>query len=520
MMGRISLALAVAVALVPACSKDGGHPNIPEVAPASVPVLVQVELPSGNGLGSAGAVLDAVQPGAAAQAAAMLPSALASAAGVSSLAGANLDAPVRALVLDPKQHPQPVLLLVSVSDAKQLEQAVGKDRLTVKDELALVGAADAARKAHDYAFGTLARRQAPGAPRAVVYMEPVMSSFRAEIEAAKGQLGVMVAMMSGGAGGEGMTKVLQAYIDGVVAMAGQTERVEASFVQQDALSGVEITLHPRPDTLLAGFVKAQKPADLSMLGALPAGARAPGMVMAGDMVLGPARAPVVELAEQLVAAMWGGVIDEEMRGMIEPWMDLFSGRFAVAITALGMQPDMVQLIEVSDSAQAAAYSRKFMEALTAKGATLDIMGVKQTIAFTPEAFEHQGVSVMEQRTTMEIAGASDEERAALEAAGATDTRSYFAGVGDYLAMITGEPDAMRGLIDAVRGQAPRLEIEGALARAVDTARARQDSALMFMDLKTLLQGIPAGPASEAPESIVMTLGFPDGRMRMFLAAGR
>lgn len=521
MTRRIWFVSALAVALVlAACSKDGSEDALPEVAPESVPVLVQVELPSGKSLGSAEPVLDAVHPGAAAQAAAMLPTALASAAGVSSLAGANLDAPVRALMLDPKQHPQPVVLLVSVSDAKQLEQAVGKDRLSIRGELALVGAAEAAKQAHDYAFGTLARREAPGAPQGVVYMEPLLNSFRAEIEATKAQLGMMVAMMSGGGGGDGMTKILQAYIDALMGIAGQTERVDVSFAQQDALAGIEVTVHPRPGSLLAQFGQGQKPADLSILEVLPAGGQTPGMVMAGDMVLGPARGPIVALGEEFIEAMWGGVLDDDMRAMIDPWMDLFSGRFAAVISVLGMQMEVVQLIEVSDSEQAVAYSRRFMEALTAKGATLEVMGFKQTIAFTPDAFEHQGVSVMEQRTTMEITGASDQERAAFEASGAANTRSYFAGVGDYLGMTTGEPEAMHRLIDAVRGEAPRLELGGALAQAVSVARAREDSTLMFMDMKVLLADVPADAASEVPASIVMTVGFPEGRMRTFLAAGR
>ncbi len=352
MKRMVSLAPALAVMLVvAACSKDGASKDaLPEVPPESVPVLAMVELPSGRSLGSAAAVIDAVQPGASAQAADAIPSMLISAVGVSSLDGADLDKPVRAVVLDPKKHPQPVVLLVTVKDASALAQAVTKEKLVVRNELGLIGAPEAIKAAHDYAFGTLARRETPGGPYAVAYMAPILTSFRAEIDAGKMQLGALMTMMSGGTGGDMLGKMLALYIDGIVTMAEQTDRIEARFAGQDALSGVDLTMHARPDTTFAGFCKAQEADDFELVTMLPAH-EAPPLVMAGRMALGPARKPFVAFGEAVIAAMWSDAINEETRGMIDPWLDLFTGRFAAEVTAISATPEMVQLIELNGRRQ-------------------------------------------------------------------------------------------------------------------------------------------------------------------------
>jgi hypothetical protein len=513
----VCLVPALAAMLVlGACSKDGAsQDDLPEVPPESVPVLAIFELPSGRSLGNAAATLDAVQPGASAQAADSIPSLLTSAVEVTSLNGADLDKPVRAVVLDPKKHPQPVVLLVTVKNAEELGQSVTKEKLVVRKELGLIGAPEAIKAAHDYAFGTLARREAPAGPYAVVYMAPVLASFRAEIDAGKAQLGALMTMMSGGAGGDMLGKMLALYIDGVVAMAEQTDRIEARFAGQDALSGMELTLHARPDTTFAGFCKVQQPDDFALLTTLPA-QEAPALIVAGRMALGPARKPFMAFGEAIISAMWTSALTDQTRALIDPWLDLFTGRFAVSILSLGsLTPEMVQLIETTDGARAADYSRQFMTAMMSSGATVDVMGVKQTITFVPEAFSYEGVSVMAQKIDTALPAQAAEGEAAAPAAPVT-TMSYFAGVDDFFGLASGSEQAMRQLIDAVRDKAPRLAPAGALAQATAATRARKDSVVMYMNLGALTGGAETG----APQSLVMSLGFDEARMRLFLAAGR
>jgi hypothetical protein len=523
MKRSLSVRSLLAVSLVlAACSKqDAKLDDIPDVAPESVPVMVVVELPSGRSLGTAAQVIDAVQPGASLQAAAAISTMLTSAAEVGSLNGANLDRPVRAVMLDPKKHPKPVLLLVTVSKADDLATAVGKERLVVRGDLGLVGAPEAAKAAHDYAFGTLARREAPAAPHATVYVQPLLASYRAEIEAGKSQLGAMMALMNPAGGSSDMlAKMLTVYIDSLMAVVEQTDRVEARFASQDALSGVELIVHARPDTTLAGFDQAQAPSDFALIEMLPAGAEpgAPIVVMAGGLSLGPARQAFQDVFQTIITAMLGSATAAEMGDWFGPFMDQFTGRFVASITGMGLTPRMVQLLETRDGAQAVSQSRKLMEMFAARGAPLEIMGMKQTISFTPEAFAHDGVTVMMQQTRTEMAAPAQADPAAPadQPVQSFESKSYFAGVDEFLGVAMGEEQSMRQLIDAVRGKAPRLEVGGALGQAMAAARARKDSGLMFMNLGALLGAAAAG----MPQAVVLTFGFEETRMRLFVAAGR
>lgn len=305
-MKRTVHLLAVLLVLA-ACSKQNG---IPEVTPESVPVLAVLELPSGRSLGIAAQVLDAVQPGASEETAASISTVLANAAEVGSLHGADLDKPVRAVMLDPSKYPNPVLLLVSVSDADELAMAVGKDRLLLRNDLALVGAPEAGSAAHDYAFGTLGRRKAPVGPQATIYVQPVRDVL----------LGAMLTMMGDGPD----DRVFNFCIDRVLAVSEQTDRVEAHVATQGALSGVELIVHPRPETIFARFNQAQSPSDLALAEMLPAH-EAPVMFMAGSLAMGPDRQAIHDTGNALMAATWGLATTEETGDWFGPFMDLFTG---------------------------------------------------------------------------------------------------------------------------------------------------------------------------------------------------
>lgn len=159
-----------------------------------------------------------------------------------------------------------------------------------------------------------------------------------------------------------------------------------------------------------------------------------------------------------------------------------------------------------------------MTALTAKGATMEVMGMKQTITFTPEAFTHDGVAVMAQKVDTALPAQTDPaaDAAAPAAAPPVTSTSYFAGVDDFLGLATGSDQAMRQLIDAVRDKGPRLVPAGGLAQALTATKARKDSVVMFLNFGALLGAAEAG----APQSMVMSLGFDEAHMRIFLAASR
>ncbi|ACY17480.1 hypothetical protein [Haliangium ochraceum] len=523
---------ACALLALGACKKEPeAPPPLPEVAPASVPVLATLEMPSGRSLGTAGRLLDEVAPGTALEVESGLPEALAGALGLSSLDGADLDAPVRAVVLDPKAHPQPVVLLVRVADADTLAATVGQGKsgdnedededtdkaegqnqlaLERRGELALIGAGEAVATAHDFAFGTLAARPAPAAPHAIAYLGPALDSFRSDIDAAKSQIGMLLALSAGGDSAAQMAVAIQAYFDLMLATLEQGERIELRVAESGQSSGLELSLHARADTTLAGFVAAQAASDFALLSSLPALEQAT-LYMAGSMALGPADEGALELAKTVMSGLLGAAIGDQLADTFEPWMALFSGRVAMVASVRETGSQMVQVAEVSDAEQAIAFSRRFFEALASQGQRFTVAGVEQKLSLEPEAFVHEGVPVMMHRT--EVLAAEDPEVEALAQQGALADESYMAGVDGKLAMATGDADAMRGLIDTIAGRAPALKPDGLLGQALAISRARRDSALILMNLQGLGE-------LDAPAGALLSMGFGDGAVRLLLAPMR
>ena len=523
-MRRIICFAALAALLAAACSK-GSKPQADQapqaeqapqaVAPESVPVLAQLELPSGRSLGQGDAVLDAIRPGSAAQAGAMLPGMIAELVEAPGLEGADLDQPVRLVVLDPQKHEQPVVLAVTVADAETLTQSAGKERVDVRGELAIIGERGAVDAARDYILGTLAPRQ-PEQPRAVVFPGPVLQSFGPQIEAAKAQLG---ALMSLSGQSQQAAEIVPLYIDTMVAVFAQSEAVEVTLASRGGLAGAEIVLRPRADTMMAEFTNVQEPLDIELLSKLPQ-AEDTFLLLAGRMTAGPAREPFMKMGRQIMKSFFGETGGEDMSAIIDPWMRLFEGDFAAWAPVPddgGMQ--MIQLLTVSDSAKAAAYARQFGQVVGAQADGIEVMGMKQTISFQPEAFVHDGVSVAVQRTVTDLGNIDPQQRAAAEAMGTAEMTSYVAGFDTYMGLAMGTSDRMRALIDAARGKGPGFEPQGDMARALDVTRAREDSLVMLMDLAAMYGSMGTVP-EDAPRVIAMTVGFTQGNADLFIGVRR
>lgn len=519
-MRRIICFMALAALLAAACSKGSKPPAEqappPPVTAASVPVLAQIELPSGRNLGTSDAVLDAIRAGSAAQAGAMLPGMLAELVEAPGLEGADLDQPVRLVVLDPQKHAKPVVLAVAVANADELTRSAGKERVDVQGTLALIGERGAVDAARGYILGTLATRR-PDRPRGVVFPGPVLQSFGTQIEAFKAQMGVLMAMSGQG---QQVAELLPLYMDMVLAVFEQSETLEVTLASNGGLAGAELVLRPRADTTLAGFAKVQEPADLALLSKLPPGEDM-FLIMAGRLAAGPAREPFMKLGTQIMEAFFaGGTGEAEMTSIIEPWMRLFEGDFAALAPVPGDEGmQMVQLLTVSDSAKAADYSRQFGQAVAARAEGIEVMGMKQTIAFQPKVFEHDGVAVAEQRTTFDTSDGEPEQQAAMEAMGGLEMTSYIAGFDAYLGMTMGSTDRMRALIDTARGKAPGFVAEGGMVRALDMTRARKDSLMVLADLGVLYGSLGTVP-DDAPRVLALSLGFVDGSPNLFIGVRR
>lgn len=509
-----------------ACAKDKAKPVAEEPAPAaptevlaqSVPVLVQAELPSAQGLGSAGAVVDAVSPGASSLAGSAIPGLLASMVQMPSLDGVRLDQPVRVMVLDPKQHPEPAVLLVSVADEATLAGTAGKERLVVQDGLALIGAPGAIAAARAYALDTLARRPAPDQPRVTAFVQPALAIFRDEIAQARAQMSAMMTLLAQSQGsGPDLSKLMGLYADSLLAVVAQTETVEVTLASHGGFAGAALVLRPLPDSGFAGFNSAQAASDLALLDKLPPGDNL-AMIMAGRLVAGPAREAVRVLTKDMMDELLGEAVGRETQAAMDGWMDLFEGEFAgwmASSPAEGM--GMAYLMAVSDGAKAAEYTNQMAAIMAAQPGGVQVMGMKQTTTHRANALTHDGVSVTEQHAVIDLDTVPAEQREAMERMGTANTFSYLAGYDTYMAMAMRTPDIMRAMIDSSRGKAPGLSLSGLLARARDAALARKDSVLMFMDMGALTAGSPAPMPPGMPQGILMSLGFTGGNASLFVA---
>src|SRR5262245_15317958 len=152
------------VGLALACQKVGqsAAPKVPE--PADLIAVVSVASPKAA-LAKVKAYADAVSPGASgALRDDMIPAALSTMVGAPSLDGIDLDKPAHLLVLDPKKHQTPVLL-VTVADAKKLGAATGP-KVKIDGKNAIIGPAADVDLVSAYALGVVAARPAPARPTA------------------------------------------------------------------------------------------------------------------------------------------------------------------------------------------------------------------------------------------------------------------------------------------------------------------------------------------------------------------
>jgi hypothetical protein len=481
--------------LLSSCSKTT-RPVPPAPAPSTLLVEASASSLSAATRGVA-AYADAVkpkssvliQPGMAALV-------LADAAGAAGLDGADLEAPLRLFLLDPKQFQAPVVLLVVVpnDEAKKKLQSSAGDQVQVRVEgnHALVGAKNAVEALAGYALGTLAGKEVPADPTAIVYVPAVWKTFTPEIEEGRKNLSKLFGEPPSGF----MSGIFQGYMDVLAALAEQTDRAVVTAHIDGTRGELEIALQARRGTTFAGFIAAQKPLDPSLLARLPAGP-AP-MVMLVQIQIGPLRQAI----DKLLAGVFPG-LEVEMAGFFEQ----FLGGLAMTgtISIVDGAARMSSVYTVKDSRAAVALSRKMIEKL--KGQEIALAGQKMRYDVVLGEGTHQGVPITSFQTKVELVGASPEMKEMMERMYEAQGPTVMAPVGSYVVGVNGkDPAAIGRAIDAARagnGFVPA----GAAKQAVDDAVARKESCVFLFDFGTL-----TGTTSEAPMS--MGVGFPAGELRL------
>lgn len=463
------MAVAFAAVLATACEKDSKPSSEPEASrprKADGAVVMVIALPSATSLGSVDGALDALQPGLGAALPSALPGQLASLLDRDDLGALAHDRPLW-------------IAAVAGDDGTARFAAFGADARGKPIAIGDDGAVHAAR-------ATVERMRATPAAdaRLTLYPKPLLAAY-------EGELRGFGAMMSAAVPGQpNMKAMMDAYVNGIIALGRQTDRVELTVRAAGGVPELAITQHAAAGTTLDTFFRAQRPSTLALLDKLPP-LDPMLMTMVGEIDLTTLHAAAPEIFHELFAALYGPdnaartsehtlAVLRLLRGDLA-LAARFDGTASVAMSYVAGSKDPAELIR-----HTAATAKIQQEH------PVELFGVRQEITFEDHAFRYRGQRVARQTVTT----TGGPFPASIDA--------YFAAAGDFVVMSTGggEP-GMRASLDAAAGEGAAFEPSPQLARSLADAREHGDSLLMFIDPGQLGAAVPFG-------GLTMALGFAEG----------
>jgi hypothetical protein len=493
-----------------ACQKDAApaaSPDKPKGPPLPADVIAVASVRSlSEAVGRVQQYLDAVHPGAGAEA---TPDAavagLAAAIGATSLDGIALDRPMHVIVLDPKRHARPLLLL-GHGDAARVKVGEGA-AVKGKDGGALVGDRAGVDLVADWALGSLLAEEAPASPTVRASLRKLVELYRPEIEQARQSMGQAVAGASPGIG-----KVLQLEMDLLLRLAAQTDEMRLVIDASATEASFELRFTPTPGSAFEAFNRAQRPASAALLSRLPETAGA-SMVMAADYELGPLRGVLFELLGGTLASWAGTAPDAAFHRRWDELFGHFKGPIAVAMIQGGASSRMQQVMEVDDGAKTVAA----MKALFPwnKPTTIDVLGMmKMQVAPQQAVATHDGVAIDGMTVHFDLSSLDPMTQKIMRQQYGEAMTVLFAGFDRRLVLVTGT-DAladMRRTIDVLR-HGPDGPLPGGARPAFAAAAERKASYIIFMNMAASMAAM-TGRGAPATSGISMELGFPDGRASM------
>lgn len=521
------ISLLSCVAALAACSKSqgsearagaaaAGSSSDAVPAPSHVLMVASVDSPQ-RALQGAAAYLNAVQPGAGLM---LTPSlvarGLSEAVDGDGLDGLDPEKPLYVIVLVPKTHVNPVVILAGVEDAKALKRSAGSAAVRIQGKWALIGSKGAVDKVADWAFGSLAKARAPRQPTLTLHVKPLLHHYREDILDFKRH---MTRMMTHQPGMSGLSALIEAEVDLFLALADQSDRVVVALEADSTTASLDVALVPREDSDFARFVKLQRPGGAQLLAKLPASPAS--MIMAGRFDLGPLRGPVVKLMLDLV----GGALALDDAKLAE-YLDVFTGEMAaVTWTSAEGHMNMNEIFIVSDAGKAMRLTREMFAPLAAKPLTIELFGVELIMSARLDEPAYDGIEVMSVTFKLDASSLDPLVADALANVYKPDGQTIMLAAWDGLFGVTFGGDARRRLeesIDASRGKRPGFKPSASAAKAFDEAAARKESVVSTMDLAGVwsssmaMFGAPP-PAPPSRSALYMGFGFADGAAHMRLA---
>lgn len=483
-------------------SKDKGsnseHATSSTSAGASRPiaksdvVLATVQLPTGAKIEGLAKAIDNIQPGASAAMLPTVPMVLAQTLGMD-LSGANLDAPISVLIVNPKKHSKPLAMLVTPSDTSKLEADAKAAGLAYvgKKKLALIGEAAVVESVQDIAFTNLAT---PSELLVRIYPDVVLATFKDDLHGAFQNMSQLMSQQQTGASSTVQAMML-AYEEMILAIGDQTQVMEMRVGTADGASDFNFRMEPKAGTTMAALAQAQVPSTHELLGKLPKSTSG-SFLFSGDLRAGSARQPIMDFSMKIMSVVMPSDGDELMTKLLATWFEAFDGQVAVNMNMDISNPqapkfDATYLMGTSDAKMMRTGWREMMRhmASRAKDGPAEMMGMKFDIKFEEKALEVDGVEVDRYETKLNLTEMSEEERTMMAAA-QIDQRMHMATFDDVavMSLSSNSEILVKSAIEAARGKAPGYEPTGAIAAALARSKSLKESLVFTMDISALAPG--------------------------------
>ncbi|HEU4728740.1 MAG TPA: hypothetical protein VFT22_12640 [Kofleriaceae bacterium] len=500
-LGAPLAVLAACFAYAPAEAKDAA-------SPAGQPppeLLVTVALGPATTLRNLQAYVEAIKPGAGAGLGdQVVRHGMADAVGASSLDGLDPASWTYLLIADTGGSPG-VALLGKVGDARKLEASAGKDRVVARGGWAVIGPRPLIDRVAPYGFAAIAPQPPPSAPTAIVYVPHVLARYKNQIEGVRSQMTASLGKMGPG----GASKLLTAYIDGLLSLATDTERLVVTLEATPDLASLDLALVPRDKSRLAEFAALQRPSDFALLGRLPQAT--PTVLAGGHLELGPYRDAMMSA----IAALYIPEAPQDLLAALDLLRKVMTGEMATTMQ-LGKKTGMefTQLYTVTD---ARAADKAFASVLDMfkVGRKIDMQNISFTIKASPSTTAYRGVTLRSYDTTFDTSKIPPDQRQAMAAMMPDGVHRVHLGAFDDVAVLVSSQDSdreARRTIDAARGKGPRFVAGKLVDPLLATSRTRKDSIVMVMDLGNLFGALTGKSLGSQP--MVMAFGAADRRAHL------
>ncbi len=403
--------------------------------------------------------------------------------GMVNLDGIDRKAPLHLLLVD--DHSMQVVLVAKIGDGKKLDDGKGQNAtIERRDGWTVIGRdATAVHAVAPYALSTLAGE--PGVAK------PTIRFYAAQFVGGREQSLAMPSQMGA------MRDVLEAYFDGAISVAKDTDVVSATVEADATRIDLAIDLDVKQGSRFAQFLAAQHASDYHLVAHLPgAHAIATG---GGYFTAGPYHDAISALMPKLY-----GTTGSEIGADYEALMRAATGELGMT---WAMSPDgmaITQIIDLADP-KAADTALDHLQQVFATAKTVDGGTFRITYTSDPGTTEHDGARVRSFTADYDTSGAKAATMAIMPS-GRHPIRVAVVDKALVLAMGDDADARVNALIDRVHGKGtPPSPFAGVDLLAA--SHARKDSFALVMDLAPFVAMAKHVPAGD-PAPILMSMGGP------------